>query len=89
MLDQIVHSIQQLVVDLGYPGLFLLIVLESTMVPIPSLLVMPFAGFLASKGFFSLPVRPTVTTPELSPIRIEGGSLRPGPSSLLRSAIFS
>ena len=56
MLSQIAHSVQQLVVDLGYPGLFLLIVLESTMVPIPSLLVMPFAGFLASKGEFSLPV---------------------------------
>lgn len=55
MLNQIAHSVQQLVVDLGYPGLFLLIVLESTMVPIPSLLVMPFAGFLASKGVFSLP----------------------------------
>ncbi len=42
--------------DLGYPGLFILIVLESTMVPIPSLLVMPFAGYLASQGHFSLPV---------------------------------
>ena len=56
MLSDIAHSVQQLVVDLGYPGLFLLIVLESTMVPIPSLLVMPFAGFLASRGDFSLPV---------------------------------
>lgn len=56
MLSQIAHSVQQLVVDLGYPGLFLLIVLESTMVPVPSLLVMPFAGFLASRGDFSLPV---------------------------------
>jgi membrane protein DedA with SNARE-associated domain len=56
VLSQIAHSVQQLVVDLGYPGLFLLIVLESTMVPIPSLLVMPFAGYLASRGDFSLPV---------------------------------
>jgi membrane protein DedA with SNARE-associated domain len=55
VLADIAHAVQQLVVDLGYPGLFLLIVLESTMVPIPSLLVMPFAGFLASKGDFSLP----------------------------------
>ncbi len=55
MLGDIAHSIQQLIIDLGYPGLFLLIVLESTMVPIPSLLVMPFAGFLASRGDFSLP----------------------------------
>jgi membrane protein DedA with SNARE-associated domain len=56
VLSQIAHAVQQLVVDLGYPGLFLLIVLESTMVPVPSLLVMPFAGFLASRGDFSLPV---------------------------------
>jgi membrane protein DedA with SNARE-associated domain len=56
VLSQIANSVQQLVVDLGYPGLFLLIVLESTMVPIPSLLVMPFAGYLASRGDFSLPV---------------------------------
>src|SRR3954466_15353521 len=30
--------------------------LESTLVPIPSELVMPFAGFMAWKGEFSLPV---------------------------------
>lgn len=56
MLEDIAHAVQDLVRDVGYPGLFLLIVLESTMVPIPSLLVMPFAGFLASRGDFSLPV---------------------------------
>ena len=55
MLQDFAHAVQDLVSSLGYPGLFLLIVLESTMVPIPSLLVMPFAGFLASKGEFSLP----------------------------------
>lgn len=54
MLQQFAHAVQDLVRDLGYPGLFLLILLESTMVPIPSLLVMPFAGFLASQGLFSL-----------------------------------
>jgi membrane protein DedA with SNARE-associated domain len=58
--------VQGLIADLGYPGLFVLIVLESTMVPIPSLLVMPFAGFLATEAggkslgldgpLFSLPV---------------------------------
>lgn len=56
MLQDFAHAVQDLVVSLGYPGLFLLIVLESTMVPIPSLLVMPFAGFLASQGEFSLPL---------------------------------
>jgi membrane protein DedA with SNARE-associated domain len=56
VLQDFAHAVQDLVVSLGYPGLFLLIVLESTMVPIPSLLVMPFAGFLAAEGSFSLPV---------------------------------
>ncbi|MDB4963763.1 MAG: putative rane-associated protein [Myxococcales bacterium] len=56
MLQDFAHAVQGLVRDLGYPGLFLLIVAESTMIPIPSLLVMPFAGFMASQGDFSLPV---------------------------------
>jgi membrane protein DedA with SNARE-associated domain len=56
VLDSIAHFVQGLIRDIGYPGLFLLIVLESTLVPIPSLLVMPFAGFLAARGEFSLPV---------------------------------
>lgn len=56
MLDSIATFVRNLILDIGYPGLFLLIVLESTLVPIPSLLVMPFAGFLAAKGDFSLPV---------------------------------
>lgn len=55
MLEDFAHAVQSVVRELGYPGLFLLIVLESTMVPIPSLLVMPFAGFMAAKGDFSLP----------------------------------
>ena len=56
MLADFAHAVQDLVLSLGYAGLFLLIVLESTMVPIPSLLVMPFAGYLASQGHFSLPI---------------------------------
>lgn len=56
MLDSIARFVQQLITDIGYPGLFLLIVLESTLVPIPSMLVMPFAGFMAARGVFSLPV---------------------------------
>jgi membrane protein DedA with SNARE-associated domain len=40
----------------GYPVVFALIMMESTLVPIPSELVMPFAGFMAWKGEFSLPV---------------------------------
>jgi membrane protein DedA with SNARE-associated domain len=55
MLEQFASAVQDVVRELGYPGLFVLIFLESTMVPIPSLLVMPFAGFMASQGVFSLP----------------------------------
>jgi len=56
VLESITHWIQGIVLAAGYPGVFLLITLESTLVPIPSELVMPFAGFLASQGKFSLPV---------------------------------
>lgn len=56
MLESFAHWVQSVVVMLGYPGVFLLITLESTLVPIPSELVMPFAGYLAARGDFSLPV---------------------------------
>lgn len=56
MLDQLATFVQDFVSRVGYPGLFLLITLESTLVPIPSELVMPFAGILAAQGKFSLPV---------------------------------
>jgi membrane protein DedA with SNARE-associated domain len=42
------------ILRLGYFGIFFLMALESTAVPLPAELVMPFAGFLAAKGQFSL-----------------------------------
>jgi membrane protein DedA with SNARE-associated domain len=39
---------------LGYTGLFLLMVAESMILPVPSEAVLPFAGFLASDGRMSL-----------------------------------
>ena len=39
---------------LGYPGLFLLMALESSVFPVPSELVMPPAGFLAATGKMNL-----------------------------------
>ncbi|HEY0985728.1 MAG TPA: DedA family protein [Kofleriaceae bacterium] len=56
MLESFGHWIQDIVRAGGYPAVFILIVLESTLVPIPSELVMPLAGFMAYKGEFSLPV---------------------------------
>lgn len=55
-MQEVAKFFQDVVASLGYPGLFILVVLESTLVPVPSTLVFPFAGFLAAKGIFSLPV---------------------------------
>jgi membrane protein DedA with SNARE-associated domain len=39
--------------SIGYFGIFFLMVMESMVIPMPSELVMPFAGFLISRGDFS------------------------------------
>ncbi len=39
---------------LGYPGIVILMALESMIIPLPSEMVMPFAGFLAAQGSFSI-----------------------------------
>ena len=56
MLEQFATWVKHVVESLGYPGVFLLITLESTLVPIPSELVMPLAGAIAARGQFSLPI---------------------------------
>ena len=56
MMHDFAVFLQDIVVRLGYPGVFILVTLESTLVPVPSELVFPFAGYFASKGVFSLPV---------------------------------
>jgi membrane protein DedA with SNARE-associated domain len=39
--------------QLGYTGIFFLMMLESMIVPVPSEFVMPFAGFLVAQGSFN------------------------------------
>ncbi|HET9620704.1 MAG TPA: DedA family protein [Kofleriaceae bacterium] len=56
MLESFSHWVQGVIAAFGYPGVFALILLESTLVPIPSELVMPLAGAMAARGEFSLPV---------------------------------
>jgi len=46
----IIHLIQ----SSGYAGIFILMALESALIPIPSEVTMPFAGFLAASGNLSL-----------------------------------
>jgi len=43
-----------LIESLGYTGVFVLMTLESMVAPVPSELVMPFAGFLIFQGQFNL-----------------------------------
>ena len=54
MLKNAVSFIAQLCIQIilfvGYPGIAFLMALESMVVPLPSELVMPFAGFLAFQG---------------------------------------
>jgi membrane protein DedA with SNARE-associated domain len=57
LLSQILGFIGSLAIQtisyLGYGGIFVLMALESMVFPLPSELVMPFAGFLASQGKMS------------------------------------
>jgi membrane protein DedA with SNARE-associated domain len=50
ILGQIALFCIQVISSLGYFGVFFLMVLESMVLPMPSELVMPFAGFLISSG---------------------------------------
>ncbi|MBI5141647.1 MAG: DedA family protein [Nitrospirae bacterium] len=46
LMEWLVHTIG----SMGYPGIFLLMAMESSVIPVPSELVMPPAGYLAYKG---------------------------------------
>lgn len=57
MLGSILAKVSSFVLgtinNVGYLGVFGLMVLESANIPIPSEIIMPFSGFLASRGVFS------------------------------------
>lgn len=56
MLEHFVHWLLERFRDLGYPGIVVLMAIESSIVPLPSELVMPPAGYLVAKGEMSFPV---------------------------------
>lgn len=58
MIDQIINFATSLIISIiektGYLGIFVLMAAESALIPIPSEVTMPFAGFLASQAKFNL-----------------------------------
>jgi membrane protein DedA with SNARE-associated domain len=50
MIDAAIHWLIETVFALGYPGIVLLMAIESSFLPLPSELVMPPAGYLAAAG---------------------------------------
>jgi len=53
MIELLSGFIIQLIETSGYWGVFILMTLESALIPIPSEVTMPFAGFLVTTGHFS------------------------------------
>ncbi len=49
-MHALVEWLVQTIGALGYPGIFLLMAMESSVIPIPSEVVMPPAGYLAQQG---------------------------------------
>ena len=50
MLERFVHWLTETIFAMGYPGILVLMALESSLFPVPSELVMPPAGYLAAQG---------------------------------------
>lgn len=53
MVEQVALWIEHVMEVLGYPGLVLMMALESMVAPVPSEIVMPFAGFLVVSGKYT------------------------------------
>jgi membrane protein DedA with SNARE-associated domain len=49
-MHELINWLVQTIGALGYPGIFLLMAMESSVIPIPSEVVMPPAGYLAQQG---------------------------------------
>lgn len=47
-------AVLEMISTLGYPGVFALMLIEGVLTPIPSELIVPFAGYLAAEGEMNL-----------------------------------
>jgi membrane protein DedA with SNARE-associated domain len=50
ILEPIAHWITNSIATIGYPAVFFLMLMESALIPIPSEVTMPFAGFMVGLG---------------------------------------
>ena len=55
-MHELINWMVLTIVALGYPGIFLLMAMESSVIPVPSELVMPPAGYLAQQGQMHMPI---------------------------------
>jgi membrane protein DedA with SNARE-associated domain len=56
MLERFIEWLLNTLLELGYPGIVALMAMESSILPVPSELVMPPAGYWAAKGQMSFAV---------------------------------
>ncbi len=54
IIEWAIFFIKDIILTSGYPGVFILMALESACVPIPSEIVLPFAGWLVYDGQFDM-----------------------------------
>lgn len=54
MLEHTANFIINFISTLGYPGIIITMAIESALIPLPSEVIMPFSGYLVSKGVFNL-----------------------------------
>jgi len=54
IVSTLIDFITSTISGLGYGGIFLLMVAESALIPIPSEVIMPFSGYLVSTGEFNV-----------------------------------
>ncbi len=55
-MQQLIDWLVATIGAMGYPGVFLLMAMESSVIPVPSELVMPPAGYLAQQGEMNIAV---------------------------------
>ena len=54
IIDFLLPYITHLIIAVGYPGVALLMAIESACIPLPSEIIMPFAGYVVSMGKMNL-----------------------------------